>query len=143
VHATIAMRAGKTAEAEAFGTAAAQLYASLGWPLLEANALELAGNREIARTLYDRCGAIADLRRLADLPAGPKVGALALLSARESEVAALVARGLRNTEIAKRLNVGSKTVEKHLSSVFGKLGLHSRSQVVAFMAATSREGGLP
>ena len=142
VQATIAARLGKPAEAELFGVTAAALYNALGWPILEANALELAGKREMARAIYDRCGALADFQRLSDPAPAPKVAAIARLSSRESEVAALVARGLRNTEIAKRLNIGSKTVEKHLSSVFGKLGLRSRSQVVAFMAAVPLERSL-
>jgi len=138
VGATIAGRMGKAPEAEALGMAAARFYASLGWPLLQANALELAGKRETALAIYERRGAVADVRRLAAPVESASSGALALLSSRESEVAALVARGLRNTEIAKRLNIGSKTVEKHLASVFRKLGFSSRSQVVAFITGASQ-----
>ena len=141
VRATIAMRSGEPPDARTLGEAAAEGYAALGWPLLEARALELAGKVPLARAIYERCGASAELRRLAGPAERPTTDALDLLSSRESEVAALVARGLRNTEIAKRLNIGKKTVEKHLASVFDKLGLRSRAQVVALIATAQRKQG--
>jgi DNA-binding NarL/FixJ family response regulator len=133
VRATTAMRSGSTANAAKFGVDAAARYAVLGWPLLEASALELAGHRAQALDIYRRCGAVAEVRRLGEASVPAKVHSL---SAREMEVAALVARGLRNAEIAKQLSIGKKTVEKHLSSLFDKLGLRSRAQVVAFIAAS-------
>ncbi len=57
-----------------------------------------------------------------------------LLSRREQEVAALVARGLTNRVIAERLVIGERTVETHVSRILAKLGFTSRSQVVAWAA---------
>lgn len=57
-------------------------------------------------------------------------GPLAALSQREYEVAQLVARGLRNREIAEALVLSPKTVETHLTHIFAKLGVSSRVQVV-------------
>ena len=48
---------------------------------------------------------------------------LASLSPREQEVLALMAEGRSNQAIAERLSVGAGTVEKHVASIFGKLGL--------------------
>src|SRR3712207_7721471 len=48
------------------------------------------------------------------------------VSAREREVAMLVADGRTNAQIAARLQLSERTVEKHVSSLLGKLGLASR-----------------
>jgi DNA-binding CsgD family transcriptional regulator len=52
------------------------------------------------------------------------------LTAREHEVLALVADGLRNREIAERLGITEHTVKFHLAAVFGKLGATSRTDAV-------------
>ena len=54
------------------------------------------------------------------------------LSSREREVAQLVARGMSNREIADTLVLTERTVESHLTHIFGKLGLRSRSQLTAW-----------
>jgi len=54
---------------------------------------------------------------------------LALLSDRERETAQLVAQGLSNKEIARRLDITERTVKAHVSSVFSKLGLRDRLQL--------------
>lgn len=53
------------------------------------------------------------------------------LSKRELEVHALVAEGLRNKEIAERLFISEATVRHHLSSIFGKLGVSGRLELLA------------
>jgi len=59
----------------------------------------------------------------------------ATLSPRECEVVALVAGGASNRTIATILAVSEKTVEKHLSSAFAKLGVASRTQIAARVIA--------
>ena len=59
---------------------------------------------------------------------------LGSLSAREREIAELVADGLANREIGARLFLSEKTIETHLTRVFQKLGLRSRTQVAAEIA---------
>jgi DNA-binding CsgD family transcriptional regulator len=62
--------------------------------------------------------------------AGPAAaGPAPTLTPREWEVAVLVARGLRNREIATALIVSERTVHAHVRSILGKLGLTSRAQV--------------
>ena len=53
------------------------------------------------------------------------------LSERELEVLALLAEGLTNREIASRLFLTLNTVKVHTSNIYGKLGVHSRTQAVA------------
>jgi predicted ATPase/DNA-binding CsgD family transcriptional regulator len=54
------------------------------------------------------------------------------LSAREAEVLRLVATGLTNAEVAAALFLSTRTVDWHLSSVYRKLGFHSRSEATRF-----------
>ncbi len=53
---------------------------------------------------------------------------LTQLTARESEVLALVAHGRSNREIARELNLAEKTVKTHVSSILMKLGVDDRTQ---------------
>ncbi len=64
------------------------------------------------------------------------------LSPRELQVAAAVAQGLTNRETAARLFLSEKTVERHLGSVYRKLGVRSRSEL-ARRFAEGRSGGTP
>lgn len=52
------------------------------------------------------------------------------LTNRELEVLFMVANGLRNQEIAKRLHVSKRTVEAHLASIFSKLKVNSRTEAI-------------
>lgn len=51
-----------------------------------------------------------------------------VLTDRESEVLALIGRGLRNTEVAQHLNIAETTVAGHIKSVYRKLGISSRAE---------------
>ena len=58
--------------------------------------------------------------------------AFASLSSREREVLALIAEGLGNAQIAKRLSISEKTVRNHVSNLFDKLGVWTRAQAIVF-----------
>jgi DNA-binding CsgD family transcriptional regulator len=64
-----------------------------------------------------------------------------LLTAREREVASLVADGLTNKDIAAQLVVSKRTVDAHVEHILGKLGYSSRVQVAAL--ASSRASVQP
>lgn len=62
---------------------------------------------------------------------GRDAGPFPALTAREHDVLDLVARGLTNAEVARRLGVSDKTVRNHVSNVFSKLHVAGRAEAVA------------
>ena len=48
------------------------------------------------------------------------------LTMRERQVAAAIARGLRNKQIAEELGISSETVKRHLASIYSKLAVRGR-----------------
>ena len=58
------------------------------------------------------------------------------LSDRERQVAQCVASGLTNRDIAATLEITKKTVEKHLTRIFVKLGVRSRAQLAIYIVST-------
>jgi ATP/maltotriose-dependent transcriptional regulator MalT len=125
--------------------------------ILAGQALAAAGERELALAELRRSAtestalgalryaaqAIRELRRL-----GQRVGqggrrglataGLPALSGRELQVVELVAARLTNREIAERLVLSEKTVERHLSRIFVKLGARSRVDVARIAEASTR-----
>ena len=60
----------------------------------------------------------------------PDIGSPERLTARETEVASLLAGGYTDREIAARLGIGRRTVETHAANVRAKLGLKSRRELL-------------
>lgn len=94
-----------------------------------------------ARREFERLGARSEARRAATIRAGlsasagpVRAGLGAPLSSREVEVLRLVAQGLSNEEIAARLFLSLRTVERHLSNIYLKIGASGRSARAAATA---------
>jgi DNA-binding NarL/FixJ family response regulator len=62
----------------------------------------------------------------------PEAAKIAALTAREREVIVLVGEGLKNRQIAQRLFISETTVRHHLTSIFGKLGVADRLELVIY-----------
>jgi DNA-binding NarL/FixJ family response regulator len=62
------------------------------------------------------------------------------LTEREQEIAALVAAGASNPEIAQELFLSRKTVERHVSNVLKKVGVRNRAELAAKVSELKVEG---
>ena len=94
-----------------------------------------------ARRRAEASGAGAMLSRVAALEARLAEGAeTSVLSAREREVATLVATGATNREIGDALHISSRTVATHIEHILAKLGATRRSEIAAWSAG-ERVGG--
>ena len=100
--------------------------AALGDP--ETSALELDG----ARKVFEQLGAKPDIERLDALTRRPSGKAPGGLTAREVEVLRLLASGKTNRAIAGALGLSEKTVARHVSNTFAKLGVPSRAAATAY-----------
>ena len=86
---------------------------------------------ESARELFAELGAIPELRNVESLleSVGPAPGGL---SEREIEVLRLVAAGMTNHAIATQLHISERTVHPHVSNIFAKIGVNSRTAAAAY-----------
>jgi DNA-binding CsgD family transcriptional regulator len=103
--------------------AAVQKFRQVGavtWQARAAGELRAAGERSVALP--------------PPITRGPEA-----LSQQESAIVQLVAEGLSNREIASRLFLSVKTVEGHLTAVYGKLGVRSRGQLLAALLGGTKE----
>jgi DNA-binding NarL/FixJ family response regulator len=82
-----------------------------------------------AREVFLALGADPALAELAEVMGDRRAG---VLTAREVEVLRLVSTGLTNRAIGERLSLSEKTVARHLSNIFGKLGLSTRAAATAY-----------
>lgn len=98
-----------------------------------------------AHQQLEQAGAAADAERVAALLGGPDEPPMGL-TGRECEVLGLVAGGRTNRQIAAELIVSEHTVARHLSNIYTKLGVSSRTAAAAFaithgVASTRVHGG--
>jgi DNA-binding NarL/FixJ family response regulator len=81
----------------------------------------------IAQRLRGRCRQLTS-REMDALPSTPRKVRVSFfvqkLTSRETEVLRLIARGLRNKQVAAQLGISAKTVEKHRQQVMNKLNIH-------------------
>jgi DNA-binding NarL/FixJ family response regulator len=107
--------------------------------VLAAPAAAADGWADVAQWLAGARGRFAERslpllsRRCEELLAGPSPNPWAGLgvSAREADVLRLVTEGLANKEIAARLHVSPRTIEKHVESLLRKAGARTRTELVA------------
>lgn len=85
-----------------------------------------------ARSVFGQLGAAPDLIELERLMATRSVGPSGALTDREREVLSLIASGETNRQIAATLGISEHTVARHLSNIFDKLGVTSRTAASAF-----------
>jgi DNA-binding NarL/FixJ family response regulator len=91
-------------------------------------ALEFDG----ARRVFQELGATSDLRRLDALARASGADRTHGLTARELEVLRLIAAGMTNKAIAGLLFVSERTVDRHVSNIFVKVGVSSRAAATAY-----------
>ena len=137
-------RAVRTSEAASL-EAAAEAFATLGASQVAAEAATQASWRwaasgHAARAAAAREKAIRWFPLEADdavtfIPLLPETPGLAALTWREREVATLAGHGLSNAEIARRLVISVRTIESHLYSAYGKLGVTGRAQLPAVLGS--------
>jgi len=89
-----------------------------------------AGEVWLERTMV--ADVLNHLTRRSPAPLGSDENKIATLTAREHEIIALLGEGLKNSQIAKRLFVSETTIRHHLTSIFNKLGVHDRLQLVIY-----------
>jgi len=114
-------------EAKAVLRSAREAFRTLSAPLFSALASRFAGDStaEDARVLSEI--------GLSETKADSKTKRSTDLTAREWDVARLVGEGATNRQTAERLFLSERTVEVHLSNIFGKLDLSSRAQLVRWL----------
>lgn len=100
-----------------------RLFADLGLPM--ARLLQAARAREVMPGYVETLLAAFNGEGAAQ-PALPEP-----LTGREEEILALIAAGLTNPEIAEELVISPETVKKHAGHIYGKLGVHSRTEAAA------------
>jgi len=142
--ASVALASGDAGVAPALRAAWAA-YRDLDAPYEAARARELLGMAylaqgdtasaemefDAARAAFEQLLAAPDAERVRRR-SGARAASLGGLTARELEILTLVATGKTNRAIANDLVISEKTVARHLSNIFDKLGVSSRSAVTAF-----------
>jgi two-component system response regulator DevR len=113
-----------------------------GYLLKESNSAALANAiRQVAagHSVLDPSLTNHVLKLMKDPPEARPAQKLALLSAQERRVLALLAEGFTNKEIGERLTLTEKTVKNYLATVFDKLGISRRAQAAALWVQSQTE----
>lgn len=87
---------------------------------------------QTARRAFEQLGAAPDLQLAARVMAADRSGEAMKVTPREHEVLRLLAAGKTNREIASTLIISEKTVERHVSNIFTKVGVSNRAAATAY-----------
>jgi DNA-binding CsgD family transcriptional regulator len=87
---------------------------------------------DAARSIFERLGARPDLARIDSLTMSAVSSDTRLLTPRELQVLRLVAAGKTNAAVAAELFLSERTIERHLSNIFAKLDLSTRTAATAW-----------
>jgi DNA-binding NarL/FixJ family response regulator len=88
---------------------------------------------DAARSVFEGLGAVPDLARVDSLTTSRQASAAGHgLTERELQVLRLVARGATNRSIATQLVLSERTIDRHVSNIFGKLRVSSRAAATAY-----------
>jgi DNA-binding CsgD family transcriptional regulator len=87
---------------------------------------------DAARWVFEQLGATPDLERVEALSRAAAPEAVGGLSPRELQVLRCLATGKTNRAIAAELFISERTVERHVSNIFTKLGVQSRAAATAY-----------
>ncbi|MDZ7624115.1 MAG: LuxR C-terminal-related transcriptional regulator [Ignavibacteriaceae bacterium] len=128
---------------------AAKLWDELHCPYEQALALSEGDEDAIKKAIeiFDKLGASATSQLIKqkmratgirNIPKGPRQSTrdnIAGLTSRQVQVLRLLSKGLSNSDIANNLFISPKTVDHHISAIFSKLNIHSRTEAAAFIHA--------
>jgi DNA-binding CsgD family transcriptional regulator len=103
--------------------------------------LEEMGMEAFAERARRELRATGETARTRTVPAARAAGAGAALTPQEAQVARLAREGLSNPEIGARLFISPRTAQFHLSNVFTKVGITSRSQLDRVLPADRDTAG--
>jgi DNA-binding NarL/FixJ family response regulator len=87
---------------------------------------------DTAARVFEALGASPDVKRLQELRKPREAAGAAGLTPRETEVLRLVAAGKTNRAIADELAISEKTIARHVSNIFMKLGVSTRAAATAY-----------
>ncbi|MEU4256867.1 LuxR C-terminal-related transcriptional regulator [Streptomyces fradiae] len=119
----------------------ARTFLSYGmWLRRRRRPLEARHRLRAALVGFERCGALlwerrtqSELRAAGESALDEDADALGRLTPQQQRVAALVASGATNREVATRLSLSPRTVDHHLRNVFSRLGVRSRVELALLM----------
>jgi DNA-binding CsgD family transcriptional regulator len=128
-------------------SAAAEIWEKLKCPYEHALALSDGNEQAMKKAveIFDKLGASAasqlikqKMRKsgIKNIPKGPRQSTKenpSGLTGRQMEILDLVANGLSNSEIGNKLYISNRTVENHISTIFSKLNIHTRTEAAALV----------
>jgi non-specific serine/threonine protein kinase len=147
--AAYAARLGDSALARKFSNAALAIRSGISAPRSPIEARLLEQRLRVADSIADvasighwsldqACSLALELLQTESAPNDSDALLRGVLTQREAQVAALVARGLSNREIARTLTIAERTATSHVEHVLSKLGFHSRAQIATWVTQQRR-----